>query len=65
MYAPALVSLPLMKVIADIIDHILRNGSSALIVVVNFILDFPRGSSDTVPEFWNDAWYCVLTCSPQ
>jgi ferredoxin len=45
-YATALVPLPLMKLIADIIDHILRNGSSVFWVVVNFILDFPRGSPD-------------------
>jgi hypothetical protein len=45
-YAPALVPIPLMKLIADIIDHILRNGSSAIIVAYNFVVDFPRGSPD-------------------
>lgn len=45
-YAPALVPIPLMKLIADIIDHIVRNGSSVIYVLVNFILDFPRGSPD-------------------
>jgi len=45
-YAPALVPIPLMKLIADIIDHILRNGSSVVFVLYNFIVDFPRGSPD-------------------
>jgi hypothetical protein len=63
-YAPALVPLPLMKLIADIIDHILRNGSSALIVAVNFVLDFPRGDPDAVPGFCSDAWYCGNVHSP-
>ncbi len=45
-YAPALVPIPLMKLIADIIDHIVRNGSSVIYVLWNFIIDFPRGSQD-------------------
>jgi len=47
-YAPALVPIPLMKLIADISDHIVRNGSSVIWVVYNFINDFPRGSPDAV-----------------
>lgn len=43
-YAAPLVPLPLMKLIADIADHIVRNGSSVVWVVHNFIVDFPYGN---------------------
>ena len=45
-YAAPLVPLPLMKLIADISDHIVRNGSSVIWVVYNFIVDFPYGRPD-------------------
>jgi ferredoxin len=45
-YASPLVPLPLMKLIADISDHIVRNGSSVIYVVYNFIVDFPYGRED-------------------
>ncbi|MHA2251117.1 MAG: 4Fe-4S binding protein [Candidatus Kariarchaeaceae archaeon] len=45
-YAAPLVPLPLMKLIADIADHIVRNGSSVIWVVYNFINDFPFGDPD-------------------
>ncbi|MHA2171235.1 MAG: 4Fe-4S binding protein [Candidatus Kariarchaeaceae archaeon] len=45
-YAAPLVPLPLMKLIADIADHIIRNGSSVIWVVYNFVIDFPVGSPD-------------------
>ncbi|MDH5403771.1 MAG: 4Fe-4S binding protein [Candidatus Heimdallarchaeota archaeon] len=46
-YASALVPLPLMKLIADILDHLLRNGSSVIWVVYNFFADFPQGRADS------------------
>ncbi len=45
-YAAALIPLPLMKLIADISDHIIRNGSSVIWVAYNFINDFPFGRPD-------------------
>lgn len=45
-FAGAIIPLALTKLIADILDHIVRNGSSVIYVVYNFIMDFPRGSPD-------------------
>ncbi|MHA2099188.1 MAG: 4Fe-4S binding protein [Candidatus Kariarchaeaceae archaeon] len=45
-YAGPLVPIPLMKLIADIADHIVRNGSSVIWVVYNFVVDFPQGRQD-------------------
>ena len=45
-YAAPLVPLPLMKLIADISDHIVRNGSSVVWVIYNFVNDFPQGRRD-------------------
>lgn len=49
-YTGALLPITLMKLIADISDHIVRNGSSVIYVVYNFIADFPRGSPDATGQ---------------